>query len=71
MIRENMTDKDVTLENLKREKKELTNELEHYEFRGPSYKIQEIEDKLQEVNDTIKKLYAQNIFITPSQFINQ
>jgi hypothetical protein len=53
-----MTDKDVQLKKLEDEKKELKNELEFYEFKGPSSKIQEIEDKLYEVNDTIKKLYA-------------
>jgi len=53
-----MSDKELTIKKLEEEKKELTNELEHYEFSGPSYKIQEIEDKLYELNDTIKKLYA-------------
>jgi len=53
-----MTNKDVQLKILEEEKKELTNELELYEFNGPSVKVQEIEDKLYEVNDTIKKLYA-------------
>jgi hypothetical protein len=53
-----MTNKDIQLKKLEDEKKELTNELELYEFSGPSSKIQEIEDKLYEVNDTIKKLYA-------------
>ena len=53
-----MTDKDIRLKILEDEKKELTDELEIYEFSGPSSKIQEIEDKLYEVNDTIKKLYA-------------
>ena len=53
-----MTNKDIQLKKLEDEKKELTNELELYEFNGPSSKIQEIEDKLYEVNDTIKKLYA-------------
>jgi hypothetical protein len=58
VIKVNMTNKDIQLKKLEDEKKELTNELELYEFSGPSSKIQEIEDKLYEVNDTIKKLYA-------------
>ena len=52
----NMANKDITLQQLKEEKKELNEKLEHYEFNGPSEKIQELEDKLFEVNDTIKKL---------------
>ena len=48
----------VATRHLRVEKKELTDQLELYEFSGPSGKIQEIEDKLYEVNDTIKKLYA-------------
>ena len=53
-----MTDKDIQIKKLEEEKKELTDQLEFYEFSGSSGKIQEIEDKLYEVNDTIKKLYA-------------
>ena len=51
-----MTNKDITIENLKKEKQELKDELELYEFSGPSYKIQEIEDKLYEIDDTIQKI---------------
>ena len=39
-------------------KKELKEKLEHYEFNGPSEKVQQVEDELFEVNDTIKKLNA-------------
>jgi hypothetical protein len=53
-----MSDKELTIKKLEEEKKELTDELELYEFSGPSVKIQEVEDKLYEVNDTIKKLNA-------------
>ena len=53
-----MSDKELTIKKLEEEKKELTDQLELYEFSGPSVKIQEIEDKLYEVNDTIKKLYV-------------
>ena len=53
-----MTDKDIQLKRLEEEKKELTDQLELYEFSGSSVKIQEVEDKLYEVNDTIKKLNA-------------
>ena len=52
----NMTNKDMTLQQLKEQKKELNEKLEHYEFNGPSEKVQELEDELFEVNDTIKKL---------------
>ena len=51
-----MTNKDITLQQLKEQKKELNEKLEHYEFNGPSEKVQELEDELFEVNDTIKKL---------------
>ena len=53
-----MSNKEIQIKKLEEEKKELTDQLELYEFSGPSGKIQEIEDKLYEVNDTIKKLYA-------------
>ena len=53
-----MSDKELTIKKLEEEKKELTDQLELYEFSGPSDKIQEVEDKLYEVNDTIKKLNA-------------
>jgi len=56
VIKVNMTDKDIQLKRLEEEKKELTDQLELYEFNGPSVKVQEVEDKLYEVNDTIKKL---------------
>jgi len=49
-------DNSVRLQMLENEKKELKEKLEHYEFNGPSGKVQEIEDELFEVNDTIKKL---------------
>ena len=51
-------DNSVRLQMLENEKKELNEKLEHYEFRGTSIKIQELEDELFEVNDTIKKLNA-------------
>jgi len=51
-----MANKDITLQQLKEQKKQLNEKLEHYEFNGPSEKIQELEDELFEVNDTIKKL---------------
>jgi len=53
-----MSNKEIQIKKLEEEKKELTDQLELYEFSGPSYKIQEVEDKLYEVNDTIKKLNA-------------
>jgi hypothetical protein len=53
-----MSDKELTIKKLEEEKKELTDQLELFEFSGPSVKIQEVEDKLYEVNDTIKKLNA-------------
>jgi len=53
-----MTNKDIQIKKLEEEKKELTDQLELYEFSGPFDKIQEVEDKLYEVNDTIKKLNA-------------
>ena len=49
-------DNSVRLQMLENEKKEITEKLEHYEFNGPSLKVQELEDELFEVNDTIKKL---------------
>ena len=52
----NMTNRDMTLQQLKEQKKELNEKLEHYEFNGPSEKVQKLEDELFEVNDTIKKL---------------
>jgi len=53
-----MTNKNITIQQLNEQKKELKEKLEHYEFNGPSDKVQEIEDELFEVNDTIKKLNA-------------
>jgi prefoldin subunit 5 len=53
-----MSDKDITIQQLEEQKKELNEKLEHYEFQGPSDMIQKIEDELFEVNDTIKKLNA-------------
>jgi hypothetical protein len=53
-----MTNRDIQIKKLEEEKKELIDQLELYEFSGPSVKIQEVEDKLYEVNDTIKKLNA-------------
>jgi len=53
-----MTNKDITIKQLEDQKKELKEKLEHYEFNGPSGKVQQIEDELYEVNDTIKKLNA-------------
>ena len=52
----NMTNRDMTLPQLKEQKKELNEKLEHYEFNGPSEKVQKLEDELFEINDTIKKL---------------
>ena len=51
-----MANKDITLQQLKEQKKELNEKLEHYEFNGPSEKVQKLEDELFEINDTIKKL---------------
>ena len=56
MLRETMTNRDITLQQLKEQKKVINEKLEHYEFNGPSEKVQELEDELFEVNDTIKKL---------------
>ena len=53
-----MTNKDRTIKQLNEQKKELNEKLEHYEFNGPSKKVQQLEDELFEVNDTIKKLNA-------------
>ena len=50
-----------TIEILKKEKQELKQELELYEFNGPSSKIQEIDDKLYEVNGSLKKLGVANV----------
>ena len=58
MIHNHMTNKNITIQQLNEQKKELKEKLEHYEFNGPSDKVQEIEDELFEVNDTIKKLNA-------------
>ena len=58
MIQDFMTNKDYTIKQLNEQKKELKEKLEHYEFNGPSGKVQQIEDELFEVNDTIKKLNA-------------
>ena len=56
MIQDLMTNKDYTIKQLNEQKKELKEKLEHYEFNGPSEKVQQVEDELFEVNDTIKKL---------------
>ena len=53
-----MTDKQIVIKQLNEQKKELKEKLEHYEFNGPSGKVQQLEDELYEVNDTIKKLNA-------------
>jgi|TARA_B110000977_G_scaffold199133_1_gene285659 hypothetical protein len=53
-----MTNKDITIKQLEEQKKEINEKLEHYEFNGPSIKVQQLEDDLFEVNDTIKKLNA-------------
>jgi hypothetical protein len=58
MIINLMTNKDITLKQLEEQKKEINEKLEHYEFNGPSVKVQQLEDDLFEVNDTIKKLNA-------------
>ena len=58
MIQDLMTNKDYTIKQLNEQKKELKEKLEHYEFNGPSEKVQQVEDELFEVNDTIKKLNA-------------
>jgi len=41
-----MTNKDITIKQLEDQKKELREKLEHYEFNGPSGKVQQIEDEL-------------------------
>ena len=56
MIQDLMTNKDYTIKQLNEQKKELKEKLEHYEFNGPSEKVQQVEDELFEINDTIKKL---------------
>ena len=53
-----MSNKDITIKQLEEQKKEINEKLEHYEFNGPSVKVQQLEDELFEVNDTIKKLNA-------------
>jgi hypothetical protein len=53
-----MTNKDITIKQLEEQKKEINEKLEHYEFNGTSIKVQQLEDDLFEVNDTIKKLNA-------------
>ena len=58
MIQDLMTNKDFTIKQLNEQKKELKEKLEHYEFNGPSEKVQQVEDELFEINDTIKKLNA-------------
>ena len=58
MIQDLMTNKDYTIKQLNEQKKELKEKLEHYEFNGPSEKVQQVEDELFEINDTIKKLNA-------------
>ena len=65
-----MTNKDITIQQLEEQKKELNEQLEHYEFNGPSKKVQQLEDELFEVNDTIKKLNAQNNININSWFIS-
>ena len=46
-----MTNKDITISNLKKEKEDLEQELE---LKGGIDRV--IEDKIYEINDTIKKL---------------
>ena len=58
MILDLMTNKDYTIKQLNEQKKELKEKLEHYEFNGPSEKVQQVEDELYEINDTIKKINA-------------
>ena len=58
MIQDLMTNKDYTIKQLNEQKKELKEKLEHYEFNGPAEKVQQVEDELFEVNDTIHKLNA-------------
>ena len=58
MINNLMTNKDIQIKKLEAEKKELNEKLEMYEFNGPSNKVQQLEDELYEINDTIKKLNA-------------
>ncbi len=53
-----MTNKDIQIKKLEAEKKEINEKLEQYEFNGPSNKVQQLEDELYEINDTIKKLNA-------------
>ena len=49
MIKVNMTDKDITIKNLKDRKDEINEELE---FKN----VQSLEDELYEIEDTLKKL---------------
>ena len=49
MIKVNMTDKDWTITNLKKRKKEINEELE---FKN----VQSLSDELYEIEDTLKKL---------------
>ena len=49
MIKVNMTDKDITIKNLKDRKEEINEELE---FKN----VQSLEDELYEIEDTLKKL---------------
>ena len=58
MTHNHMTNKDITIKQLNEQKKEINEKLEHFEFNGPSSKVQQLEDELFEVNDTIKKLNA-------------
>ena len=54
-------DNSVRLQMLENEKKELNEKLEHWQLLNQGWnikKIQELEDELFEVNDTIKKLNA-------------
>ena len=49
MIKVNMTDKDLTIKNLKDRKEEINEELEYKN-------LQSLEDELYEIEDTLKKL---------------
>jgi len=51
MTQNHMTNKDITISNLKKEKEDLEQELE---LKGGIDRV--IEDKIYEINDTIKKL---------------
>tara|TARA_B110000259_G_scaffold113549_1_gene129473 strand:- start:145 stop:303 length:159 start_codon:yes stop_codon:yes gene_type:complete len=52
-----VSNKDITIKSLKEEKKQIREQIEHYQFRD-STKVHQLEDELFEVNDTIKKLNA-------------